>query len=87
MAANSLVLLTHKHIGIQNVRFNFSLKGLMKGLNKLYLSNAHVLETMNTQACMGEVQSWQVGPGASSSTKNSKPLGDHSHGTHRLPHF
>ena len=29
---------THKHNGIQTVRFNFSLKGLMRGLNKLCLS-------------------------------------------------
>ena len=28
---------THKHNGIQTIRFNFSLKGLMKGLNKLRL--------------------------------------------------
>ena len=44
--------ITHKHNGIQTVRFNFPLKGLMKGLNKLCLSNVHVLETMNTQSSM-----------------------------------
>ena len=32
------VLLTHKYIGNQTVRFYFSLKGLMEGLNKLCLS-------------------------------------------------
>ena len=40
MADNGTVLLTHKHIGTQAVRFYFSLtgvKGLMEGLNKLYL--------------------------------------------------
>ena len=38
MADNGTVLLTHKHIGTQAVRFYFSLtgvKGLMEGLNKL----------------------------------------------------
>ena len=38
MADNGIVLLTHKHIGTQAVRFYFSLtgvKGLMEGLNKL----------------------------------------------------
>ena len=42
---------------------------------------------MNTQACMGLVQSWPVVSGASSRTYNSKPTGDHSRGTHQLPHF
>ena len=45
---------------------------------------------MNIQACMGWVQSRPVGPGPSSRTKNTKPMGDHSHknnGTHRLPHI
>ena len=79
--------ITHKHNGIQTVRFNFSLKELMKGLNKLCLSNVHVLVTMNTQACMGLVQSWPVVSGASSRTYNSKPMGDHSRGTHQLPHL
>ena len=40
IADNGTVLLTHKPIGNQTVRFYFSLtgvKGLMEGLNKLYL--------------------------------------------------
>ena len=40
MADNGTVLLTHKHIGTQTVRFYFSLtevNGLMEGLNKLCL--------------------------------------------------
>ena len=40
IADNGTVLLTHKHIGTQAVRFYFSLtgvKGLMEGLNKLCL--------------------------------------------------
>ena len=44
-------------------------------------------ETMNTQACMGLVQSWPIISGASSRTLNSKPMGDHSRGTHQLPHL
>ena len=54
MADNGTVLLTHKHIGTQAVRFYFSLtgvKGLMEGLNKLFY--IHVFKTMNIQACMG----------------------------------
>ena len=62
--------ITHKHNGIQTVRFNFSLKGLMEGLNKLCLSNVHVLVTMNTQACMGLVQSWPVVSGLRCKLKN-----------------
>ena len=45
---------------------------------------------MNIQACMGQVQSRPVGPGPSSRTKDTKPMGDHSHinnGTHQLPHI
>ena len=52
MADNGTVLLTHKHIGTQAVRFYFSLtevKGLMEGLNKL----CFMYMSMNIQACMG----------------------------------
>ena len=52
MAYNGTVLLTHKHIGTQAARFNFSLtgvKGLMEGLNKLCFMSM----SMNIQACMG----------------------------------
>ena len=52
MADNGTVLLTHKHIGTQAVRFYFSLtgiKGLMEGLNKLCFMSM----SMNIQACMG----------------------------------
>ena len=42
-----IVLLTHKHIGMQTVRFYFSLKGLMEGLNNC-VYYVHVIETMNS---------------------------------------
>ena len=42
----------------------------MEGLNKLCLSNVHVLVTMNTQACMGLVKSWPVVSGLRCKLKN-----------------
>ena len=45
MADNGTVLLTHKHIGTQAVRFYFSLTGvkrLMEGLNKLCFMSMNI---------------------------------------------
>ena len=55
MADNGTVLLTHKHIGTQGVRFYFSLtgvKGLMEGLNKLCFMSMS-MNMMNIHSCMG----------------------------------
>ena len=92
MADNGTVLLTHKHTGTRAVRFYFSLtgvKGLIEGLNKLCLcpctwdheySSMHGLSSIS--ASWSRSKLWR--------TKNTKPMGDHSHinnGTHRLPHI
>ena len=61
----------------------------MKGLNKLCfnIKCPCTCDHKYTQACTGLVQSWPVISGASSRTYNSKPMGDHSRGTHQLPHL
>ena len=76
MADNGYVLLTHKYIGIQTVRFYFSLKGLMEGLNKLCLS-IYLRPRISKHT-------WANSIAASRSrsrlkTYNPKPMGDHSH--------
>ena len=88
MADNGFkVLLTHKHNGIQTLRFYFSLKGLMEGLNKLCLS-IYLRPWISKHA-------WANSIAASRSrsklkTQNPKPKADHSrinNGTHRLSHI
>ena len=89
MADNGTVLLTHKHIGTQAVRFYFSLtgvKGLMEGLNKLCFMSL----SMNIQTCMGLSSISASWSRSKLKTKNTKPMWDHSHinnDTHRLPHI
>ena len=92
MSYNGTVLLTHKHIGTQAVRFYFSftgVKGLMEGLNKLCLCpctwdheypRMHGLSSISASWSRSKLKNY----------KNTKPMGDHSHinnGTHRLPHI
>ena len=88
MANNGTVLLTHKHIGTQAVRFYFSLtgvKGLMEGLNKLFYVHVHENPSMHGLSSISA--SWSR---SKLKTKNTKPMWDHSHinnDTHRLPHI
>ena len=73
-----MVLLTHKHIGTQTVRFYFSLKGSMEGLNNC-VYYVHVLETMNSHySSMHGLSRGQSFQGPSSRTQNPKPMGSHS---------
>ena len=83
MADNGTVLLTHKHIGTQAVRFYFSLSGVKRvdeGLNKLCLCPCtwdHEYQSMHGLSSISASWSRQ---GPSSRTPNQ--WGNHSHMVH-----